>query len=385
MPVNPATVDIVDSPQLLLEAVERIHASPWAAVDTEADSLHHYIEKLCLVQISVPDKDYIVDPLVSLDLEPLAWALHSKPVIFHGADFDIRMMRKVSLFAPKEIFDTMIAAQILGYPKQSLADLVELHCGVVLSKSSQKADWSRRPLTEKMLDYAAKDTHFLKTVSDAMRIELETLGRLDWHRQSCERALKGALTTREEKTEEERSTAWQIKGSKAMRGKALTILKELWHWREKEAQRRDRPPFKVLNSDTLLEIAQWAGSQPEAADVGLMPNAIRPLKQEYREGLNRLIKEADALPQAAFWQAPKQVNRQKWGEPENKKLLLLKAEREKIGKELNIHPSLLATNAILEAMILAKPQTRAALLSMDPLLPWQVDLISDSFLKIVSN
>lgn len=385
MPVSPETVDIVDTPQLLLEAVECIHASPWAAVDTEADSLHHYIEKLCLVQVSIPEKDYIIDPLVSLDLEPLAWALHLKPLIFHGADFDIRMIRKVSIFTPKEMFDTMIAAQLLGYPKQSLADLVERHCGIVLSKSSQKADWSRRPLTEKMLDYAAKDTHYLKTVSDAMKLELETLGRLDWHRQSCERALKGALTTREEKSEEERAMSWQVKGSKAMRGKALTILKELWHWREKEAQRRDRPPFKVLNTDTLLEIAGWAGGQPSAADVGVMPNAIRPLKQEYREGLNRILKEVDSLPQAAFWQAPKPANRPKWGEPENKKLALLKAEREKIGTELNIHPSLLATNATLEAMILAKPQTRAALLSLDPLLPWQVDLIADSFLKIVSS
>ncbi len=378
-------MELIENFETLSEAVERIHASKWAAVDTEADSLHHYIEKLCLVQISIPEKDYVIDPLIWLDLEPLVKALHHKPLIFHGADFDIRMVRKVSVFSPKEIFDTMIAAQLLGYPKQSLADLVERHCGIVLSKSSQKADWSRRPLTEKMLDYAAKDTHFLKTVSDAMRIELDTLGRLDWHRQSCERALKGALITREERSEGERATAWQVKGSKAMRGKALTILKELWHWREKEAQRRDRPPFKVLNTDTLLEIAQWAGSQPDAVDVGLMPNAIRPLKQEYREGLNRILKEADSLPQAAFWQAPKPTNRPKWGEPENKKLLLLKAEREKIGKELNIHPSLLATNAILEALILAKPQTRAALLSLDPLLPWQVDLIADSFLKIVSS
>ncbi len=305
-----------------------------------------------------------------------------KKLIFHGADFDIRMIRKAGDFIPREIFDTMIAAQLLGYEKQSLADLVERHTGVVLSKSSQKADWSRRPLDDKMLTYAANDTHYLKTISDLMRSELEALGRLEWHRQSCERALKSALIQRDEKSESQRAPAWQVKGSKVLKGKSLTLLKELWHWREKEAQRRDRPPFKVLNTETLVEIAQWAAFG-EGLDVGLMPKATRPLKQEFREVLNRLIREAEHLPQAQFWTAPKPAHRPKWGEEENKKLLLLKAEKEKIGKELKIQSSLLATNAMLEAILIAKPREPKDLLAMDPWLPWQADLVAETFLKII--
>ncbi len=363
--------------------MDQITGSAWAAVDTEADSLHHYVEKLCLVQISIAEYDFVIDPLISLDLGPLAQALSKKKLIFHGADFDIRMMRKASAtFTPVEIFDTMIAAQLLGYPKQGLADLVERHCGVVLSKSSQKADWSQRPLDEKMLTYAANDTHYLKVVSDTMRSELEALGRLEWHRQSCERALKGALIQRDEKEAGERAPAWQMKGSKALKGKALTIFKELWHWREKEAKRRDRPPFKVLNTDTLLEISEWASLTPEA-DVAQMPKAPRPLKQELRELLNRLIQDARQAPQAVYWLPPKIGPRPKWGEEENKKFLLLKAEREKIAKELNIHPSLLTTNAMLEAALLSKPRDPQALLATDPWLPWQVDLVADSFLKVI--
>ena len=312
----------------------------------------------------------------------MAATLSQKKLIFHGADFDIRMIRKAGDFIPREIFDTMIAAQLLGYEKQSLADLVERHTGVVLSKSSQKADWSRRPLDDKMLTYAANDTHYLKTISDLMRSELEALGRLEWHRQSCERALKSALIQRDEKSESQRAPAWQVKGSKVLKGKSLTLLKELWHWREKEAQRRDRPPFKVLNTETLVEIAQWAAFG-EGLDVGLMPKATRPLKQEFREVLNRLIREAEHLPQAQFWTAPKPAHRPKWGEEENKKLLLLKAEKEKIGKELKIQSSLLATNAMLEAILIAKPREPKDLLAMDPWLPWQADLVAETFLKII--
>ena len=375
-------MQLIEDSKSLLEAVEKIRASEWAAVDTEADSLHHYVEKLCLAQISVPEHDFVIDPLAGLDFGPLAEALNAKNLIFHGADFDIRMVRKVSPFKPERMFDTMIAAQLLGYPRQSLADLVERHAGVVLSKSSQKADWSRRPLTEKMLDYAAKDTHFLKQVSDAMRAELEVLGRLEWHRQSCERALKGAMIDRDEKSDIEKAAAWQVKGTKALKGAALTIFKELWHWREKEAERRDRPPFKTLNTETLFEIAHWAASKP-GEDVAGMPKAPRPVKQEYRESLNQLIQEALEMPQAVWWSPPKPVNRPKWGEPENKKLLLLKSERERIGKELNLHPSLLATNAMLEALILAKPQDPQAILLAEPWLAWQVELVGESFLKIV--
>lgn len=376
-------MELIETPQALAAAVELVRASSWAAVDTEADSLHHYVEKICLAQISIDDHDFVIDPLAGLDFGPLAAALNDKNLIFHGADFDIRMVRKVSAFKPVRIFDTMIAAQLLGYPKQSLADLVEKHAGVVLSKSSQKADWSRRPLTEKMLDYAANDTHFLKKVSDAMRAELEALGRLEWHRQSCERALRGAMIDREERSTEEKAAIWQVKGTKALKGTALTVFKELWHWREKEAERRDRPPFKTLNTDTLFDLANFAASKP-GEDVANMPNAPRPLKQELRDPLNKVVRDALELPQAVWWSPPKPAHRPKWGEPENKKLLLLKAERERLGKELNIHPSLLATNATLEDIILARPRDAQGISKIEPLLPWQVEIIAESFLKIIS-
>ena len=212
--------------------------------------------------------------------------------------------------------------------------------------------------------------------------ELEALGRKEWHRQSCERALRGALTDRQERSDLEKSAAWQIKGTKALKGTALTVFKELWYWREKEAQRRDRPPFKTLNAETLFDIANFAASRP-GEDLAGMPNAPRPLKQELRDPLNRVVREALEMSQAVWWTPPKPAHRPKWGEPENKKLACFKLERERLAKELGIHPSLLATNATLEDIILARPKNAEALLRVEPLLPWQADIIAESFLKIV--
>ena len=180
----------IDTPALLLECVSKISSSAWAAVDTEADSLHHYLEKLSLVQITVEGEDYVIDPLVPLDLTGLLKALSGKKLILQAADSDIRLLKKTYDFRPQRVFDTMIAAQILGYDRMGYADLVEKHCGIKLSKAEQKADWSRRPLEEKLIVYAANDTRYLKPVQEAMEAELKELGRLEWHRQQCEKLLQ---------------------------------------------------------------------------------------------------------------------------------------------------------------------------------------------------
>ena len=357
--------------------------SPWTAVDTEADSLHHYIEKLCLVQVSVPEEDMIIDPLVSLDLTPLVELLNRKSLILHGADFDIRILKRFYAFAPREIFDTMIAAQLLGYEKQGLADLAEKHCGVVLSKSAQKADWSVRPLNEKLLLYAANDTHYLKLIHDALQSELESLNRRAWHEQACEKLLKSILTAKEDRSDGR--PAWQVKGSKELKGKALATLKSLWGWREEEARRRDRPSFKIIASETLVDIARWSQQDHPISDIGSWPPAPRNVRGEYREALNRLLKEAEVLPPLPFVPRKGGARIEKPSAESQEKMLLLKKEREKISDELKIQPSLLATNAVLETLALKSPRTRQDLEKLELLLPWQMELLTESFLKVLGN
>jgi ribonuclease D len=159
--------------------IQRISAAERVAVDTEADSLHNYFEKVCLVQLSLGGAHYLVDPLCGLDLNRLLEALADKPLILHGGDYDLRMMRASMGFrARREVFDTMIAAQLLGFEQIGLAALIERYFDITIGKVGQKSDWSRRPLSENQLRYAVNDTRFLERLADRMHGELSARGRL---------------------------------------------------------------------------------------------------------------------------------------------------------------------------------------------------------------
>ena len=216
----------IDDPRSLEPLCRALSSSPWASVDTEADSLHHYKEKLCLLQISVPSEDFVIDTLEVKEAAPLFEILGAKLLILHGSDFDLRMLRRFYAFKAAGIFDTLTAAQLLGYERQGLSDLVERHFGVKLSKSAQKADWSKRPLGEKLLTYAANDTHYLHGLYEAMTRELKALNRFEWHRESCARLLQSVEIEKEGDASEK--PAWQIKASKELGAGELAVLKKLW-------------------------------------------------------------------------------------------------------------------------------------------------------------
>lgn len=371
---------LIDSPELLGRALEALSACDSAAVDTEADSLHHYVEKLCLVQISTPDDDFVIDPLGGLDLGPLSRLLEEKRLVFHGADFDIRMLKKSSGFQPREIFDTMLAAQLLGYEKQGLADLVARHYGVALSKANQKADWSRRPLEAPLLKYAANDTHYLLPLRAQLQGELEALGRADWHRQSCAKLLESLAHWKENSVADE--DEWRIKGSKALKGRALVILKALWTWREEEARRKDRPRFKIVNGEHLVDIARWSSENP-GQDIALWPDAPRNIRGNYRDAVNELIKKAEQLPPVEPYKRPSSGLKKRWGNRESERFLALKEAKEKIATELKIRSSLLATNAVLELLSSDPPADRRAMETGGLFMPWQVEILAERFLEIL--
>ena len=180
------------------------------AVDTEADSLHCYFEKLCLIQISVPDCDALVDPLAGFSLDPLFGVFATKLLVFHGADYDLRLLRRSEQFGVREIFDTMIAARLTGITEFNLGALVQKFFGVTLPKGSQKANWARRPLTQQMSEYALNDTRYLLRLADKLEAELRALGRWEWFEQSCAKAVRTSQSTRERDLE----NAWRITGAR---------------------------------------------------------------------------------------------------------------------------------------------------------------------------
>ncbi|HYG33354.1 MAG TPA: ribonuclease D, partial [Clostridia bacterium] len=228
---------MVDTEQKLEAFLPTIRQATWVAVDTEADSLHAYPEKICLIQISTASGDKIIDPLAGFSIDPLLDSLSGHELIMHGADYDLRLLRKHHEFSPKAIFDTMLAARLLGVRQFSLTHLTEAYLGVKLEKGPQKANWAIRPLTERMEKYARNDTHYLKPLSDRLKQDLEAKDRLSWHAESCARLI---LDSGRERALD-KDAVWRLKGSHHLGRSALAVLRELWRWREMEAVAANKP------------------------------------------------------------------------------------------------------------------------------------------------
>lgn len=333
-----------------LEPHERI------AVDTEADSLHCYREKLCLVQISIPDGDFVVDPLADVDLTPLREALEKKEVVLHGADYDLRLLRRCMNFSATKIADTVIAARLLGIREFSLAALIKKYFGVELSKGSQKANWARRPLPQRMLDYAINDTHYLLSLAEKLEDELENAGRLVWFRQSCERAIEQAAMDRTRDADE----AWRISGAGRLPPRTGAILRALWQWREQEAEAADRPPFHILQNHELLRSA-------EEFSAGKTPD-YRHFSARRRNHFRSAAEKALQMPEKEW-----PVKRPRSGTRPTAEMLRrvdeLKNRRDRAAGELKVEPTVLAPRNALEA--LANDAARAETI----LVPWQRQLL----------
>src|SRR5438874_13301425 len=211
---------VLSTPEQIGELISHIDRQDRVAVDTEADSLHCYREKLCLLQVSLPEGDFLVDPLAGNDLSPLANTLARKEIVLHGADYDLRLLRRALNFQPAHLFDTVIAARLLGVRGFSYAALVEEYFSIQLAKGSQKANWALRPLSPKMEEYARNDTHYLLPLAEKLEIQLIECGRFGWFQQSCERAIVSAAIDRERDAEE----AWRVRGSGLIRGREAAIL-----------------------------------------------------------------------------------------------------------------------------------------------------------------
>ena len=243
---------LIDTQDQLKEFLPALRKTDWIGLDTEADSLHSYPEELCLLQISLPGTDVLIDPLASLEVAPLFKALKGKELLMHGSDNDLRLMFAAARFVPTTIFDTMWAARLLGFTAFGLNDLLSKLLGITLDKGSQKANWTRRPLTEKMLNYALNDSRHLRSLADRLRDDLQAKGRLAWHEQICERLIQEHASDRELDLDQ----AWRLKGSSKLNRRSLAILREVWHWREREAVEANKPPYFIVRHEDLVALAE---------------------------------------------------------------------------------------------------------------------------------
>lgn len=338
-PLRPTlyNLSVVDNEQKLQEFLPTIREASWVAVDTEADSLHAYPEKVCLIQISTVEGDRLIDPLAGMVMDPVLDALSGHELIMHGADYDLRLLRKHHEFVPSAIFDTMLAARLLGLRQFSLCHLVESHLGVKLEKGPQKANWAVRPLTERMERYARNDTHYLKSLSDQLKAELEAKGRLEWHRESCARLIADSGQPRTVDTD----SVWRLRGSHLLGRPALAVLRELWRWREEEAIGSNRPPFFILSHDLVVHAAAAAaGGRP------VDPLLPRHLSERRRAGLAKAIARGLEVPPQDYPRILRSIGR-KPSEVQRRRFLELQTHRDARATELAIDPTLIASRATL--------------------------------------
>lgn len=313
------------------------HANPVCAIDTEADSLHRYRESLCLIQFADRSECVLMDPLAIDDLSPLAKYLADATVWMHGADYDMTMLKRQFGELPAVVYDTQIGARLLGARRFGLGDLVKLYFDVELSKSSQKADWGKRPLSPKMVEYALNDVHYLLEMSDMIVAGLREKGRYEWFEESCLAARQRVLDRDDSKEEN-----WRIQGSGKLDPRGLAFLRALWHWRDGEAKSWDRPSFMVAPNRLLIE---W--SFDLAADrKPALPHHFRP---DRLKRFHATVDEVNETPKSEWPERPSGKRRKRDRDFDRKVDALIKT-RETEAARLDIEGSLIAPRAVLESL-----------------------------------
>lgn len=351
---------MLDTDQKLHAFLPELRAAKWVAVDTEADSLHAYPEKVCLIQISTAEGDRLIDPLVGLELAPLLEALVPHQLIMHGADYDLRLLRKHHDFVPRTVFDTMLAARILGMRQFGLSHLAEVCLGVKLEKGPQKANWALRPLTDRMERYARNDTHYLKPLADKLTQDLVAKGRLAWHQEACARLIQEAAQDRPP----DEDIVWRLRGSHILGRSGLAVLRQLWHWREGEARAANKPPFFVLSHELLVELSCAAATRRPVAP--LLP---RHLSERRRSTLMKAIAKALEAEPDSYPKILKPSGR-KPNEDERKRFLELQQKRDHRAAELDIDPTLIASRSALSDLAHDWDEYAATLMK------WQLQLLT---------
>ncbi len=371
----------IDTDDALDELINQIRKVKRIALDTEADSLHHYYAKVCLIQLTINNENFIIDPLSKLDLSSFLKIISDKHLIFHGADYDLRMLRSSFDFRPnKPVFDTMLAAQILGYSEFGFSPLVKMLFNKDLDNLGKKTNWSKRPLTPKQLKYAYEDTHYLVPLAKHLERELIEQKRIEWHKEACERVVQATAIDKPRDIEK----AWRIKGVRYLNRRQMAFLHEIWHWRENEAQMVDLPPFKIIGNHTILDIVHWVTSQSHPTLKG-GPRLPRNCSGNRLIYLEKAIQKANNLPESE-WPEIRKLPRSSSPLPNCKEEVnALLNQSGKIAEKLGIPPSVLATRAAITAIAHNRPTTVKNIMECSPMMQWQAEILLPSIVNILEN
>ena len=355
-----------------------ISATREIALDTEGASFHRFVDRIYLLQLSTREHHAVIDPL-PIGVPSGLGALLEDPsveIVFHDADYDLRLLQQDYGWRVRTIFDTRIAAQLLGYTAFGLAALLERFFEVKLDKKHQRADWSMRPLTEGMLDYAAQDTRHLLQLRDQLASELERTGRTAWAREEFS-LLEGTRWQ-----DETPGTAYlRVKGARDLNRRELAVLRELVPWRDAVAGSLDRATFRVLGNEQLLDIARTQPRTKEA--LGKVKGMPRAVLEQRGEELLGAVSRALAVPEAELPKCPRAA---RWDrDPEfDARVSALKTARDAAAKRLQLDPGVLCSRDRLEAVARRNPATVEEVAEVNELRRWQVAELAESFVEALA-
>jgi len=349
------------------------------ALDTEGASFHRFVDRIYLLQLSTREQTAIIDP-IPIGTPPLLGKLledSGVEIIFHDADYDLRLLRQDYGWLVRNIFDTRLAAQLLGIRSFGLAALLERYFGVKLDKKFQRADWSMRPLSQGMLDYAAQDTIHLLELRDRLHHDLDRTGRLDWAREEFA-LLEGTRWSDEDPD----ASFLRIKGARDLTRRELALLRELVPWRDDIARAMDRATFRVLGNEQLLEIAKRRpSSRDELAAIKGMPRGLL----DARAGeMIAAVQRGLAVPDAELPRFPKSPRWERDADFESR-VSALKTVRDEAAARLDLDPGVLCSRDRLEAVARKNPKSAEDLESVSELRRWQRQVLGQSFVAVLTK
>jgi len=370
-------IEILTTNAQVAELAGLLASETTIAVDLEADSMHNYQEKVCLIQVSTLDRTVLIDPLSATDLSPLKPVLADPAIrkIFHAADYDLRSLSRDFDLEVNGLFDTMICAQFLGEDRIGLADLLRKYFKVELDKKFQKADWSQRPLPVEMVRYAAEDTRHLHRLVALFEERLVEMGRMSW----CTEEF--TLMEQVRFAENDGPICLRFKGASLLPRRELGVLEKLLQWREQEGARHNKPVYKILGNKSIMEL-----SERMPRDIGHLRGieGMPPrLIERYGRAVLNAVRDGLNIPEADLPKFPRPLRRAK--DPSfDDRVKLLKKWRQGEAAKYALEPGVLINNAALEAVALAKPQSTADLDEVVILKNWQKEELGGSLLEFLA-
>lgn len=361
----------VDQPQKLRDISQELSARDILAVDTESNSLYAYQEQVCLIQFSTREKDILIDPLRLPDLSPLGPIFKSEKImkVFHAAEYDLICLFRDYGFKFNFLFDTMIAARTLGYLKIGLGSLLEKFFDIQVEKKYQRANWGQRPLKPEMLEYARLDSHYLIPLAEILQKELREKGRWELAREDFTRLTKNI----EDTTESSKDDFWKLHGARDLNPRQAAVLKSIYQYRESQAEKQNRPPFKVISHQALVSIAK---KQPESLDRLVETTSLnqRLVKRYGRDLLEAIREGEDASPEY----------RPRNGRPEEAVLNRINALREwrkEKGRDMGVPSDVVLPKDVLNRIARGDPKDINDLKKYMKDVPYRYDRFGDEILN----